>query len=295
MNDKQVHGLFVCLNCLLITLFAFTCSRLFYSALSRRLMPPAPCYAVEDKPVIDKASTRYSPEKPLTDYSVINRRNLFDVSEVSSVEPQDDISDLELTELSLKLHGTSVRRQGPSYAVLENTQVRRPGKPTQLVKEGDMISEAELAKVYRDKVVLEVDGAKQVLLMEEYSRQSRGIARTVRPGTKHLTPIQQTKVIKKHDIDNAMRHMGDFMKQARISPHYTNGVADGFRVTRIRPRSLFRKLGLVNGDIITGVNGQTIRSADDAMAFYQDLSSGRDVGIQLKRRGRNREITYRIR
>ena len=80
------------------------------------------------------------------------------------------------------------------------------------------------------------------------------------------------------------------MSQANIRPH-----SEGFQITRIRPASIFRRLGLRNGDIITAVGNRPIQSVNDAMEIVQDLTAGGETSISLKRRGRTRIIDYRIR
>ena len=85
------------------------------------------------------------------------------------------------------------------------------------------------------------------------------------------------------------------MQQVKIMPHFNNGQPDGFSLTGIRANSLVRKMGLRNGDIITGVNGKQIETMDDALGFYQKFSSSDSISIQMKRRGRERTIEYNIR
>lgn len=89
--------------------------------------------------------------------------------------------------------------------------------------------------------------------------------------------------------------MNDLLRQARVRPHYKNGSPDGFIISRIKPKSLFRKLGLRNGDIIKEINGEQIDSMDEAMAMYQNLVSSNSIDIKLKRRGKDRVINYSIR
>ena len=52
-------------------------------------------------------------------------------------------------------------------------------------------------------------------------------------------------------------------------PHFTAGKSDGLLLYGIQPDSLFRKMGIKNGDIIMGVDGNEIESVDDALALYE--------------------------
>ena len=51
---------------------------------------------------------------------------------------------------------------------------------------------------------------------------------------------------------------------------------------------------LANGDIITGVNGQTIASVDDAMKAFGTLSTEAPVQVKVKRRGQEETLEYKI-
>ena len=55
-----------------------------------------------------------------------------------------------------------------------------------------------------------------------------------------------------------------------------------------------RKLRLRNGDVITGVNGQTIASVEDAMSVFGTLSTDGPIQVNIKRRGREETLEYRI-
>jgi general secretion pathway protein C len=54
-------------------------------------------------------------------------------------------------------------------------------------------------------------------------------------------------------------------------------------------------MGLRNGDIITGVDGSEISSVDDALKLVDGLKSASSLSVQLKRRGRQKNIEYNIR
>ena len=49
-----------------------------------------------------------------------------------------------------------------------------------------------------------------------------------------------------------------------------------------------------NGDVITGVNGNPIDSVEDAVKVVEQLSSGGNIQLQIKRRGREQTLDYTI-
>lgn len=74
-----------------------------------------------------------------------------------------------------------------------------------------------------------------------------------------------------------------------------NGQSDGLAVSNIQPNSIFRRMGLRNGDILVGVDGQNFKSVDDALRLYDNLKTSDNVSVQIKRRGRLRTIDYNVR
>jgi general secretion pathway protein C len=96
-------------------------------------------------------------------------------------------------------------------------------------------------------------------------------------------------------IDSAMQDVSKLMTEITITPHMEEGQSSGLAISNIRPNSIFRRMGLRNGDILVGVDGQEIRSVDDAMRFYESLKSSSELKVQINRRGQERTIDYSIR
>jgi len=60
----------------------------------------------------------------------------------------------------------------------------------------------------------------------------------------------------------------------------------GLRVDGVVAHSLFARAGLRAGDVITGVDGQPLRSLDDAAELYARASSARNIWISVLRAGK---------
>jgi len=73
-----------------------------------------------------------------------------------------------------------------------------------------------------------------------------------------------------------------------------DGQANGLSLNRISPNSIFRRMGLRNGDVLMGVNGEPIQSPEDAMRLYNNIKSSSEVQVQVKRRGQERTIIYNL-
>jgi general secretion pathway protein C len=62
----------------------------------------------------------------------------------------------------------------------------------------------------------------------------------------------------------------------------------------IRPNSIFRQMGLRNGDIIKEINGTPIVSAEDASILFSEVKAADTARVTLQRRGKAKELVYQI-
>lgn len=109
-----------------------------------------------------------------------------------------------------------------------------------------------------------------------------------------MTEDSQNINLERSKLKSAVANINDLMKNVRIQPHFTDGKPDGFRISGVRPNSFFNDMGLKSGDIITGVDGKNIESVDDAFKLYQNLQSSSNVELQIKRRGEEKTINYKL-
>jgi general secretion pathway protein C len=234
----------------------------------------------------------------LADYQAIIDRNLF--SKVSGVPLKDvdiDSKDLKPTSLKLTLLGTIFSNDKNSAAVIEETAKKTQG----LYREGDSIQNAIVKSIFAGRVVLRVDSHDEVLAMDELKSSESAMAPAGSMQTTAVSPqaalaataVMERRIsIKRGDIDASFENINDLISQATIQPHYTDGQADGLTVTGIKAGSIFRKMGLRNGDIVKGVNNSEIKTAEDLISMYNDIRSDSNVSLQIIRRGRETSLNY---
>ena len=283
--------IFTFINILLITVMAYLCVDMIY----KNIMPES--FLLPDEHLPDAISNNTSlpavkPNLSKNQYDVIVTRNLFKVDieekEESSqkVETKDQEPEkLEVTNLKLVLWGT-VTGDSEVYAVIEDKKVRQQS----LYQVGDSIQGAKLKKILRHEVILTYQGKDQVLEMET-DRKNVSKSRLGRPVKK--TNFNQSPV-RKAIIDNPQDNIGVIMKQVKFRPHFTEGEPDGLMVYGIRPNSIFRKMGLRNGDIIKDINGTPIVSAEDASSLFSEIEDADDAKVTLFRRGKVKELFYKV-
>jgi len=296
----MINRYFTIANFLLITIGIYLCVNAFYMFVTARLD-----YGISAGPAVtrDLSSPAALSHPPLADYTAITKRNIFNSNTQEQkaapvVDKKLDLEKLKQTDLKLKLWGTVTGQNKGAYAVIEDTKAREQN----LYRAGDTIQKAVVKLILREKVVLKVGENDEILAMEENigrggGRAGRKDARSSSGTSARKLPVSRSarKIKLRGDqIEKAMENLGELMEQATLRPHIEDGQAAGISITGIKPNAIFRKMRLRNGDIITGVNGNSIESVEDAVKVVEQLSSGSDIQLQIKRRGREQALDYSI-
>ena len=244
--------------------------------------------------VVEEPSPASPPERAsLRDFQAISDRNLFGSTEATStsVKPEQ-IEALDPTTLQVALLGTVSGDERTAYAVIEETATGEQG----LYRVGDGVQNAIIKMILRGKVVLRVGDKDEILTMEE-SASSRKEASSPTRGTRRTrqtSPRGATVTVRQSEVQDSLQNMNELLSQVRIRPHFTDGQPDGLALTRIKPQSIFARMGLKSGDIVKGVNGSPIATPDDVLSLYESLKSGSQLSLQITRNGEAQTINYRI-
>jgi general secretion pathway protein C len=265
-----------------ITALSYLSVDIFYKTVETKLSGFRTKETSTGKTVRHKAVGKPS----LNAYRVISDRNLFGSIDRAGGKIQINVDELEPTKLGLTLLGTVSGTGGFDFAVIEEKNKKKQG----LFREGDAVGSAIIIRIMRGMVVLRVDGRDEILKMEEGDPGKTGDKKHV-SGSRGRG-VKNVIKVKKIDIDNAFKNMGKMLAQVRIRPYFSSGKPDGFMVSRIKPGSIFRKMGMQNGDIIQGVDNQPIKSPDEMMKLYNKLKSGSAISLNIKRKGRQEELRY---
>jgi len=266
---------------------------LFYRVLGAQLR-----YLDTEEIVIEQATRVNNMRKtPLKDFRVVMDRNIFGSEEKAAegIKPTD-IETLEPTSLKVALLGTVTGNPQNAVAVIEETDKRKQG----LYRVGDSVQDAIVKMILRGKVVLRVGDKDEILTMEESSSKRASLEEEASSSRNRRLPTRASQrgasiTVRRSDVQDALQNINTLLSQVRIRPHFKDGKADGLALSNIKGDSIFARLGLRDGDIVQGVNDRPIRSPDDIVSFYNKLTSGSRISLQINRRGQERTINYRIR
>ena len=284
---------FVIINLVLISLAVYFCVDGVYTCLGVRLTSFQQIVPIYD----DTAPNKENIPMPIHNrnwYEKIITRNLFKVKLLDAnpllkkIEVTDQALDLmEKTHLDLKLWGTVSSPAINAFAVIEEKKKRKQD----LYKRGDTIQGATIKTILRHRVVLTFQGKDQILEMNLKDRKS---AKALPKRSVSQKRKKERVTIDRATINESVSDLSNLMKQVRIRPHFSGGKPDGLLLYGIKPKSLFREMGLKNGDIIMGVDGKNIKSVDDALSLYQNLKNAENVNLSIKRHGTIKEFDYHV-
>jgi general secretion pathway protein C len=281
MMDKMKYFFFF----LLVTASAYALSTLLLSYLDRELAKDLPLPA----PANSAMEKKVAPPLPSGEYpkSMEKRTASLERKEGTSKKTSQSQEEPGLSSLNLKLLGTVVNESGSSWAVIQDLETDRQ----EMVSVGSVVAGARVVSIERDRVVLNVNGKEEILLLGvegTRSASSRGDQ-----GARESTT--STYVLSREVVRENLENLPDLMSQARAEIYYKEGRPEGFQLSQIQDGSLIKSVGFENGDVIRSVNGQEIRSLEDAIALYQKYGDGDSFTIGILRGERSRTLHVKIR
>jgi type II secretion system protein C len=167
----------------------------------------------------------------------------------------------------------------------------------------DLLGEGEIVRIEPRKVyVKRSNGSIEYISMEQGQEYERGPKKAKKKDGKKkeaaddegITKDGPNKFIVDQElIDKVMENPEQLYSQVRATPHKgSGGGIEGYRLSGIRRRSLFYKLGIKNGDIVHSVNGQSMSSA---MGAYNSLQSDKNFSFEVTRRSKRQTFEYEVR
>jgi type II secretory pathway component PulC len=84
------------------------------------------------------------------------------------------------------------------------------------------------------------------------------------------------------------------MSQARAEIYFREGKAEGFQLSQIQKNSILNSVGFKEGDVIQSVNGQGVRSLQDALALYQKFIESDSFTIGILRGNKPQTLHVKI-
>ncbi len=202
------------------------------------------------------------------------------------------------TSLPLKLLGTIIHSvQDRSVATV---QVRGK-KIWAVVKEEEVDNMFKVQKISRYKLVFRNLQNQKLEYMEikEKDKLKIGVVKKTSPSSPSAVASSEPTEFKfkRDEINKYLEDLPKILQDAKAVPYVnpgSDGEVGGFKLIAIKPGSVYEKLGLKRDDIIKGVNGDLVDSAQKAMELYQTLKSSDEIQLEISRNGETKTFNYTL-
>ena len=298
---------------LLVTVAAALAAELVNAYISAQLAAPLKLTQTQ----ASRTSSPLAQQAPLTQYEVINKRNIFNATPPSdtpepprTAEPPPPPPEVLATPLPLRLVGIMAGTKAlvPRFAIIESTG-NPPGQAVYQV--GDSVQQVFIVDILPGCVVLDRGGGQQKLCFEKDAGTApapgtapRAAAAPVpppapRPGDAGGADIVRidpgTWQIRREKLLENFANVGSLSSQATVTPYFVQGQQLGFRLSQIRAGGVLQQMGLQEGDVLQKVNGLDIHTPQEALQAYQQLQTESTVRISVLRNNSPTTLTYEIR
>jgi len=144
--------------------------------------------------------------------------------------------------------------------------------------------------IQRDKVVLSIGGREEILLLGSEGTRPASTRDTQAP----KESATSTYVVDRKTVQENLDNLPSLLMQARAELYFKEGRPEGFQLSQIQRGSLLKSVGFEDGDVIRSVNGQEIRSLEDAIALYQQLGDRDSYTIGILRGEKPKTLHVKI-
>ncbi len=165
------------------------------------------------------------------------------------------------------------------------------------VKVGDTIADAQLIRIFSNKIILlRSNGQQEVLfLREQDAKLDEGYgmindwSMVVKPISGHIFMVDPVGFV------HAVQDLGQFIEMVHLITAYKNGISLGCRVGTITEKSIGTALGLQAGDIITSVEGIPARTLEERLQIFSTVISkheGDSIHVNITRNKQELAFEY---
>jgi general secretion pathway protein C len=222
---------------------------------------------------------------------------------VLPAEPVVDLSKPDLssepirTSMRAKLLGT-LRSGAPEWSLA--SVLDTGGQRNLTVMVGDRLLTSQVLSILRDRVIVFNNGRREYV-----SAETGDGAPTLATTTNVKEPAgawgagikaldANNFEVPRSEVDRAINNLNDIAMQARLVPAFKDGAAEGFKLFSIRPDSLYSKIGIQNGDVVTRINGLDMNDPAKALEVYTKLKDAPRIDVDIDRNGSTMRMTYNV-
>lgn len=180
-------------------------------------------------------------------------------------------------------------------ALISDTKTNKEGS----YKVGDIIEDAQLIKIFSNKVLfLRPNGQQEVLYLRPKDAQLDPAYAQI-SGWKGITQklADNQYVVNTKEFIFRINNLGQFIDLLDLTTVYQQGKSVGCKIGTLQDNSFAYELGLQSGDIIFAINGIPVIDTPSRMAIYKQVTAMKTkevILVELMRNNRSFTIQYII-
>lgn len=148
-----------------------------------------------------------------------------------------------------------------------------------------------IQRITREFVYLRVNGRLERLKVGEqisgYDNVPKGLPADVGGVERQGNKVRVSAAYREHMVKH---QLSAILMQAAAVPYYSANVLNGFRLLEIEAGSVFEKVGFVNGDLITAINGQRLTDVAMTIRLLQSLKDETKADVTLIRNNQEQSL-----
>jgi len=205
-------------------------------------------------------------------------------AEDAAAAASDEVIDAPETQLNLVLTGIVASKYGiDSRALIKDAKNEQ--KPYAV---GDtVINNVKLHAIYNNRVILDRSGRFETLTLEQEKEAKKAVARSSSNNRVSRDVAQNLGEARNQILQDPSKAA----QYLRIQPERRDGKLVGYRIYPGSDRSLFQKVGLRPGELVTAINGQSLDNPSESLKLLGELSQAPSVSVTLERGGQSRTLT----
>lgn len=231
-------------------------------------------------------------------------RNIFDsqatARKLSPKEPEVDSNELRPSTLNAELLGTVAYSNSKYSAALIKD---RSSNALRYFSIGESILGAQIMKIERFRIIIQNQGRLETMELRSAKSQLSSLSPVSRPSSRsQVKDVVFEEIgpgrylIPESSINDLMSNLPQIMRDARAVPNIgSDNRINGFKMLEIKPRSIYEKIGLQNGDIVRRINDEDLNSVEKGMSLFTALRNEKTISIDIDRNGSRLNYTYEIR
>lgn len=166
-------------------------------------------------------------------------------------------------------------------------------------KVGDMIEDAQLIRIFSNKVILmRSNGQQEVLYLREKDAKLDPTYANTRNWEGIITQAAPYKyTINAQEFIERIASLGQFIDTLELTTAYKDGQSVAARITNAGPGTLGQALGLTKDDLIMSINGTPVGPTQNRLTIYKQIVENKTtntITVTLVRNGQELTLEYSV-